>query len=75
MLGMKKENFKSLALGNESLRHSFRRSLPIEIAQIASEERGPEVSANAQGKWLGEDGSLFLLSFCAFFTVFYTFIF
>ena len=72
---MEKEKFRTLALGNEGLRHSFRQSLPIEIVQIAQEERGSDVSANAQGKWLGEDGSLFLLSFCAFFTVFYTFIF
>jgi hypothetical protein len=56
---------RSLALTTESARHSFRQSLPpevfvpLDLEQAAADER---------------DWKLFLLSFAAFFTVFYSFI-
>ncbi|MGB5484562.1 MAG: hypothetical protein WBM93_08680 [Parasphingorhabdus sp.] len=71
---MDREKIASLVLRNENIRHPFRQSLPVEIEQIAREEHGPEAVATSKGKWLGEDASLFLLSFLTFFTAFYTFI-
>ncbi len=64
-----------MAFRNDGIGHPFRQSLPFEMAQIAKAEHALEGSATTGGKWLGEDVSLFLLSFLAFFTAFYTFIF
>ncbi|WP_417622254.1 hypothetical protein [Parasphingorhabdus sp.] len=64
---------RPLVLANDDVSHAFRRSLPSDIAKIAEEDH--DLTAAAKGKWLGEDVSLFLLSFLAFFTAFYTFIF
>tara|TARA_R110001599_G_scaffold308161_1_gene514969 strand:+ start:210 stop:359 length:150 start_codon:yes stop_codon:yes gene_type:complete len=49
--------------------------LPIEIIQIARDKHDSERVAIAKEKGLGDDVSLFLLSFLAFFTAFYMFIF
>lgn len=72
---MDREKLRPLVLGNEGIRHPFRQSLPIETVQIARREHGLEAVPSSRTKWLGEDVSLFLLSFLAFFTAFYTFIF
>ena len=55
--------------------HPFRQSLPLEWFQLARAEHVRDAAAPSRGKALGEDASLFLLSFIAFFTAFYTFIF
>lgn len=60
---------------NDDIRHPFRQSLPIEMLQIAEKEHAAKAATPTKEKWLGEDASLFLLSFLAFFTAFYTFIF
>tara|TARA_R110000824_G_scaffold24452_7_gene86112 strand:+ start:690 stop:908 length:219 start_codon:yes stop_codon:yes gene_type:complete len=72
---MDREKLEPLALGNEGIRHPFRQSLPIEMVQITRKEHALEASTTSKERWLGEDASLFLLSFLAFFTAFYTFIF
>ncbi len=64
-----------MVLRGECIKHPFRQSLPIKFAQMAREEHDSENAAIAQEKGLGDDASLFLLSFLAFFTAFYTFIF
>ncbi|MCP3734777.1 hypothetical protein M9979_07830 [Sphingomonas sp. RP10(2022)] len=53
---------RRLVLTNESARHPFRRSLPPPV--VASPRRRDD-----------EDWKLFMLSFAAFFTCFYTFLF
>ena len=45
------------------------------IVQMAREEHESEAAAIAKAGGLGDDVSLFLLSFLAFFTAFYMFIF
>lgn len=72
---MDREKLRPLILIDEGMRHSFRHSLPIKIAEIAREEHDLDRVSIAKEKGLGADASLFLLSFLAFFTVFYTFIF
>ncbi|GAA0469943.1 hypothetical protein GCM10009096_08580 [Parasphingorhabdus litoris] len=57
---------------NESAKHPFRLSLPKEAFAIAEDER---VIAAPKKKWMNEDTSMFMLSFSAFFTAFYLFIF
>ncbi len=47
--------------------------MPGDIAKIARKERDSD--AATENRWMGEDVSLFVLSFLAFFTAFYTFIF
>lgn len=64
-----------MVLPDEGMRHSFRQSLPIKIAEIAREEHDLDRVTTAKRKGLGENVSLFLLSFLAFFTAFYMFIF
>lgn len=53
---------RRLVLTNEAARHSFRRSLPPPVA--------PVVPRDEDSDW-----KLFALSFAAFFTCFYTFLF
>ncbi|NCP01459.1 MAG: hypothetical protein COZ43_09995 [Sphingomonadales bacterium CG_4_10_14_3_um_filter_58_15] len=72
---MDRETLRPLALHNEGITHSFRASLPARISEVAREKRESETVEAAKAKGLGEDASLFLLSFMAFFTAFYTFIF
>lgn len=55
--------------------HPFRQSLPVEMIHLAHTEQMVEAATSPRSKALGDDASLFLLSFIAFFTAFYTFIF
>jgi hypothetical protein len=62
---------RPLVLTSESARHPFRQRLPAHVLRVA--EAGP-----ARAKRLSNDDSdwkLFGLSFAAFFTAFYSFIF
>tara|TARA_R110000824_G_scaffold11585_4_gene50704 strand:- start:16144 stop:16362 length:219 start_codon:yes stop_codon:yes gene_type:complete len=72
---MDRDSLKPLVLREECIRHPFRQSLPIKIAEIAREENDSKAATTAKDRWLGDDISLFLLSFLAFFTAFYMFIF
>jgi len=45
------------------------------FVQMAKEEHDSDTAAMAKTSGFGDDASLFLLSFLAFFTAFYTFIF
>jgi hypothetical protein len=72
---MDRETLRPLLLNDERMGHPFRENLPIAIAKHAREEKDPDGAAMSKERWLGEDASLFLLSFLAFFTAFYTFIF
>lgn len=73
---MDREKLRPLALGEQGIGHPFRQSLPIKSPQITREERDlVDAAAIANEDGLGEDISLFLLSFLAFFTAFYMFIF
>ncbi len=71
---MDREKITPLVSRNDGIKHPFRQSLPAEIVQIAREAQGLEAAAPSKGKWLGDDASLFLLSFLTFFTAFYMFI-
>jgi len=71
---MDREKLLILASRNDGMGHPFRQSLPIEKIQIARKTEVSGESATPKRR-LGEDTSLFLLSFLAFFTAFYTFIF
>lgn len=63
------------ARDNEVARHPFRRSLSLEgLAQI-DEQAASGDAATRSRRWLNENVSLFVLSFSAFFTAFYAFIF
>jgi hypothetical protein len=70
---MNRERLRPLVIRNQGLKHPFRQSLPVNIVQMTREER--DLDAITKEKGLGEDVSLFLLSFLAFFTAFYMFIF
>jgi hypothetical protein len=56
---------RRLALTTEFARHPFRQSLPMEVFVVDPKSRR---------KSDDQDWKLFMLSFSAFFTVFYTFI-
>jgi hypothetical protein len=71
---MDREQLLILTSRNDGMGHPFRQSLPVEKMQITGKTDVSEASATPRGQ-LGEDVSLFLLSFLAFFTAFYTFIF
>jgi hypothetical protein len=71
---MDRDKTRPLALYDANMGHPFRQSLPIEIVQIARKEHGLQIAASSKKHWLGEDASLFLLSFLSFFTTFYMFI-
>ncbi|VWX57495.1 hypothetical protein [Sphingorhabdus sp. 109] len=71
---MDRENSRHLVVAAERPGHSFRRSLPVKIVDIAAEEHDSDRVSIAKSKGFGEDVSLFLLSFLAFFTAFYMFI-
>lgn len=62
-------------LGERGARHPFRLGLPHELLAQIEEQAAAEQAAVQPKKWLNEDISLFLLSFSAFFTAFYLFIF
>ncbi|WP_417610306.1 hypothetical protein [Parasphingorhabdus sp.] len=72
---MDNETLSPLTLRSRNMQHPFRQSLPIDISQVAAEKRELELRETADKKGMGEDVSLFLLSFLAFFTAFYMFIF
>jgi hypothetical protein len=60
---------RRLVLSNEGAGHPMRRQLPADALRVVSEP------LNAPLKWWQQEGThLFLLSFGAFFTVFYSFI-
>ncbi|MEH6716328.1 hypothetical protein [Parasphingorhabdus flavimaris] len=61
-------------LQTQAIRHPFRQSLYPNVVQVAREDHRLDAVAPSKRKWLGEDASLFLLSFLSFFTAFYTFI-
>ncbi|ATW04634.1 hypothetical protein [Sphingorhabdus sp. YGSMI21] len=71
---MDRETSRPLILPDDGLRHSFRRGLPLKIADIGTDKQDSDRVSVAKQKGLGEDVSLFLLSFLAFFTAFYMFI-
>lgn len=59
---------RNLVLTTESARHPFRQSLPPHVLRDKPAKAAP---ARAEDD---SDWKLFALSFCAFFTAFYTFI-
>ncbi|MEW4467156.1 hypothetical protein AB1K62_04905 [Parasphingorhabdus sp. JC815] len=59
----------------KSSRHPFRITLSHKLLVQTDDQACCEQAAAQPKKWLGEDMSLFLLSFSAFFTAFYLFIF
>lgn len=61
---------RALILTTESARHPFRAQLPRHVLEPADMKRKDAVATSDDGDW-----KLFLLSFCAFFTAFYSFIF
>lgn len=66
---------RPLVLRDEGIKHPFRQTLPVQIVQIARDEHDSELALSGKDKGLAHDVSLFLLSFLAFFTAFYMFIF
>ncbi|MEP2871551.1 MAG: hypothetical protein ABJP02_05320 [Parasphingorhabdus sp.] len=72
---MKQKLTRNLVLHNEGAKHPFRLSLPLEVFAVAQDESATLEAEAPTKKWLNEDTSLFLLSFSAFFTAFYLFIF
>jgi hypothetical protein len=62
---------RALALSTESARHPFRRALPAHLFRLEAKEAAPARPKRASSD---QDWKLFLLSFAAFFTAFYTFI-
>ena len=72
---MDRQRLRSVVLHGEGIKHPFRQNLPDKIAEIARQEHDSDAGLKAKEKGLGEDASLFLLSFVAFFTAFYMFIF
>lgn len=57
---------RPLILTNEAARHAFRQRLPRHVLKV----EGTSASTSDESDW-----KLFVLSFCAFFTAFYSFIF
>lgn len=57
---------RPLILTNESARHPFRQTLPRHVLTV----QDGSAPASDDSDW-----KLFMLSFCAFFTAFYSFIF
>ena len=72
---MKKILNRELVLRDEGARHPFRLALPRHILQIADEDIADEADETPTSIWKNEDAHLFTLSFLAFFTAFYLFIF
>ncbi|MET0364368.1 MAG: hypothetical protein ABW169_06915 [Sphingobium sp.] len=61
---------RTLVLTSESARHPFRQRLPAHVLRVA-----PAPAAKDRHRDDDKDWKLFTLSFCAFFTAFYSFIF
>ncbi len=72
---MKQKRTRNLVLHNEGAKHPFRLSLPLEVLTVAQDDVMAVEAVAPPKKWLNEDASLFVLSFSAFFTAFYLFIF
>lgn len=67
---------RPLVLTNESARHPFRQRLPRHIFQIVEEKAATaKPRARTVARSDDNDWKLFVLSFSAFFTAFYSFIF
>ena len=62
---------RPLVLTTESARHPFRQSLPAHVLRVRYDGAPPTRKLADDDK----DWKLFALSFCAFFTAFYSFIF
>ncbi|MEJ7934663.1 hypothetical protein WG907_10380 [Sphingobium sp. AN558] len=62
---------RPLVLTTESARHPFRQRLPRHVLTVASDAIPPKKGRVASDD---DDWKLFMLSFCAFFTAFYSFI-
>jgi hypothetical protein len=63
---------RPLVLTTESARHPFRQSLPRHVLTVVEEK--PAVARRKAVSADDSDWKLFMLSFCAFFTAFYSFI-
>ena len=61
---------RSLALTTESARHPFRQQLPAHVLEAADAKGKDAAPSSDDGDW-----KLFVLSFSAFFTAFYSFIY
>ena len=72
---MNRDRLALLLLPKDAIRHPFRQNLPARTLDIAREDRDSVSSARTRRARRGDDISLFALSFLAFFTAFYTFIF
>lgn len=62
---------RPLVLTTESARHPFRQRLPRHLLQVKEAAVGKSVDPASDDN----DWKLFVLSFCAFFTAFYSFIY
>tara|TARA_R110002126_G_scaffold6736_6_gene34361 strand:+ start:4231 stop:4449 length:219 start_codon:yes stop_codon:yes gene_type:complete len=72
---MNRERSSPLLLREEEISHPFRQRLPTTMLQIAKEQQESDSAAVPKAGGIGDDTSLFVLSFLAFFIAFYTFIF
>lgn len=61
---------RALVLTDEPARHPFRRRLPAHVLAAVETKGGDSAAASDDGDW-----KLFLLSFSAFFTAIYSFIY
>jgi hypothetical protein len=62
---------RPLVLTTESARHPFRQRLPRHVLEVKEAPAGRSTHSVSDD----DDWKLFVLSFCAFFTAFYSFIF
>tara|TARA_R110001606_G_scaffold160105_1_gene303999 strand:+ start:893 stop:1111 length:219 start_codon:yes stop_codon:yes gene_type:complete len=72
---MNRERSSPLVFREEEISHPFRQRLPTTMIKIAKEQQELDSAAVPKAGGIGDDASLFVLSFLAFFTAFYTFIF
>lgn len=72
---MKQIRTRKLVLHDEAAKHPFRLSLPLDVLTVAEDQVLTAEAVVPPKKGLNEDASLFVLSFSAFFTAFYLFIF
>lgn len=61
---------RALVLTTESARHPFRQRLPMHVFRVEATKGKEKPSRDDDSDW-----KLFALSFCAFFTAFYSFIY
>ncbi len=66
---------RPLVLTNESARHPFRQRLPRHIFQVTDDAPAAKAQSRSLAASDDSDWKLFVLSFSAFFTAFYSFIF